>query len=175
MRRHPIPEEIICIGVSPHLTEINRRNGRQETTITSLNAPNYKFTMPLSSLCYYMALRYGLSPRSSPLTSMTESCNLWIIDLALLQSCVKWGALPEYWSAEHSPHYWSAVFSGSVRPMMTTLPELFTSSTSDDFMAYHIATRRILSTKTSSRLIWCWRMLRCSINTMRAGGTRWLS
>lgn len=100
-----------------------------ETTITSLNTPNYKFTMPLSSLYYYyIALRHGLSPRPSlPLTSMTESCNPRITNLALW-SCVKWGALPEYWSAEHSPHHWS-VFSGSVCPMMTTLPELFTSST----------------------------------------------
>lgn len=77
-----------------------------------------------------------------------------------------------------TPSYETAVYAGWVtycNDLITTLPESSTSCT------YHLQTGkgyttivRMLSTRTLSKLIWYWRMFRCSAKTVRLGGPRWL-
>lgn len=104
-------------------------------------------------------------------------------NLVLIVSNVQWGAPPVHQPAslKSSAPWPNAVFIGSVTSydnLMTTLPEssispIFHLQTGDDLAAYHASTERPSPSRTSSSLIWYWRMSQCFAKFMWAGGSRW--
>lgn len=119
-----------------------------------LDAPSYKFIILSFSLYYYTATRHGLSVRPLPLTFMNYHSTGLILYLmrSSTRTAASWTSLiPSF----------NAVFAGLAmfcNKLMTILLKSCTSSichmqTCGDLMADHAVAGRMLSTRTSSRLI----------------------